>query len=48
MFTSVLLNVQEIRKWNNRKLVPKSVAEHEDVLWNQGVQTEMFWQIGQT
>jgi hypothetical protein len=30
--------------------ISKAVCEHEDitVLWNQGVQTESFWPIGQT
>jgi hypothetical protein len=47
MYIPALLNMQEIRNWNSRKLVgysniPKPVTEHEDitVLWNQGIQTD--------
>jgi len=41
-----------IRHRNSRELLhkPKAVCEHEDitVLWNEGVQTESFWPVGQT
>jgi hypothetical protein len=35
---------------NRYSHIPKLVTEHEGitVLWNQGVQTDRFWQTGQT
>jgi hypothetical protein len=42
MYTSALLNMQEIRKENWYSHISKPVTEHEDitVLWNQGIQTD--------
>jgi hypothetical protein len=45
MYTSALLNMQEIRNWNSRNWyshTPKPVTELEDitVLWNQEIQTD--------
>jgi hypothetical protein len=47
MYTSVLLNVKEIRIEISESLyshILKSVSEHEDitVLWNQGVKAGRF------
>jgi hypothetical protein len=38
------LGIETTENWYSH--VPKSVTEHEGmtVLWNQGVQTERFWQ----
>jgi hypothetical protein len=43
-----ILGIETTEDWYLH--IPKSVREHEDIteLWNQGVQTDRFWQIGQT